>query len=123
MILIDQHKMSPDDKASKYLPGMDRPDKKDITLAELMLHYAGFMPDNPIEDFRTAPSTRWKRSTPANCDFKPGTDYEYSDNNFIVMGAVVQKVAGQPLDVFASENMFRSAEDESHDLQPACRWG
>ena len=36
----------------------------------------------------------------------PGTHFEYSDINFIVLGALVEKLSGQTLSVYASEHIF-----------------
>jgi uncharacterized protein YbbC (DUF1343 family)/CubicO group peptidase (beta-lactamase class C family) len=37
----------------------------------------------------------------------PGTHFEYSDVNYIVLGALIEKLSGQPLDIYASEHIFK----------------
>jgi CubicO group peptidase (beta-lactamase class C family) len=122
MILIDRGKMSPEDRASQYLPGMDRPDKKDITVADLLLHHAGFMPDNPIKDFNDGTEHAMEKIYEGKLRYKPGTDYEYSDNSFIVLGEVVKHVAGQPLDVFAHNNVFGPLKMTQKTYNPPAEW-
>lgn len=39
-------------------------------------------------------------------NFEPGTKYTYSCLNFILLHRIVEVVSGQPLDVFARENVF-----------------
>jgi uncharacterized protein YbbC (DUF1343 family) len=36
----------------------------------------------------------------------PGTHFEYSDINYIVLGALVEKLSGEPLDVYAQKHIF-----------------
>ena len=46
----------------------------------------------------------------------PGTKFVYSDVNFITLGAMVEKVSGEALDVYAEKHIFRAAGDDAHAL-------
>jgi CubicO group peptidase (beta-lactamase class C family) len=39
-------------------------------------------------------------------DFEPGTDWQYSNTGYVLAGAVVEKVSGQPLFEFLSRHVF-----------------
>ena len=49
----------------------------------------------------------------------PGTRFVYSDINFFLLGEIVRRVSGQPLDEFAQERDLRAARHEGHDVQSA----
>ena len=51
MILADQGKLNVTDPVSKYIPGMNKPDKKEITIEMCLLHRAGFVGDNSLKDY------------------------------------------------------------------------
>jgi CubicO group peptidase (beta-lactamase class C family) len=106
MVLIDRDKLSVHDKASKYLPGLDTPQKKDITIEELLLHQAGFPGDNPVQDYVGTRQNMFDNVFKYKLSYRPGTDYIYSDMNFITLGAVVEAVTGERLDKFAQDNVF-----------------
>ena len=36
----------------------------------------------------------------------PGVKFVYSDINFITLGAIVEKLSGEPLDVYAAKHIF-----------------
>src|ERR1700678_1638669 len=48
LLLADQHKLSVDDPVSKYLPGFDSGEKKQITLRHLLTHTAGLYEWYPL---------------------------------------------------------------------------
>ena len=48
----------------------------------------------------------------------PGTKFVYSDINFITLGALVEKLSGQPLDVYAQEHIFRPLGMKDTDYKP-----
>lgn len=48
----------------------------------------------------------------------PGTKYEYSCLGFILLGKIIEVVSGQPLDVFARENVFAPLGLEDTGYRP-----
>ena len=53
----------------------------------------------------------------------PGTHFEYSDINFITLGALVEKLSGQPLDVYAQQHIFTPlgmTHTQFHPFAKAC---
>jgi CubicO group peptidase (beta-lactamase class C family) len=107
MILADLGRLAVTDPVSKYLPGMNTADKKDITIEQCLLHRAGFVADNDIKDYKSGPDAALAKIYSGKLKYKPGTDYEYSDVGFIVLGEVVKAASRQPLDAFAKQNIFQ----------------
>jgi uncharacterized protein YbbC (DUF1343 family)/CubicO group peptidase (beta-lactamase class C family) len=56
-------------------------------------------------------------------DSAPGTKFVYSDINFITLGAIVEKLSGEPLDVYAQQHIFTPLEMKGtsyHPFKKAC---
>ncbi|MCG8648974.1 MAG: beta-lactamase family protein, partial [Pirellulales bacterium] len=81
--------------------------KEKITVSDLLLHVGGLIPDNALKDYDDGPQRAWERI----CDLEPtaprGEKFTYTDVGFIVLGELVHRVSGQPLDQFAVDNIFR----------------
>ncbi|HEY4100652.1 MAG TPA: serine hydrolase domain-containing protein [Gemmatimonadales bacterium] len=100
MLLQQEGKLSIDDPVSKWLPELTR--SNEVTLRNLMSHTSGYE-DYAPQDY-TIPD--WTRATSAEkivhewatkpLDFEPGTEYQYSNTNYNIVGLIVQKVAGEP---------------------------
>ena len=53
------------------------------------------------------PRAAWKRIAALGLGVRPGERFVYSDVGFLILGRLVEKVSGRPLDQFARE---RSSE-------------
>jgi uncharacterized protein YbbC (DUF1343 family)/CubicO group peptidase (beta-lactamase class C family) len=94
--LMRAGKVALDAPVRTYLP--EFPDDA-VTVRHLLTHTSGLRPgvtgDDPL---RAALAQR-----PLN---RPGIVFRYSDVNFILLGEIVRRVSGEPLDVFARRNVF-----------------
>ncbi len=111
MQLYEQHKLAFDDPIAKYLPAFAANGKEKVTIRELLTHYSGLPPDIDLKDpwGLAAPDKAEgiRRAMDSPLETTPGTHFTYSDINFITLGALVEKISGQPLDVYAQENIFK----------------
>ncbi len=110
LILVEQRKLSLDDKVSKYLPNLTR--APEITIRQLLSHTAGYEDYYPL-DYVTPEMAQPK--TPQQIldgwakkplNFDPGTRWQYSNTGFIAAGLIVEKVAGMPLYQFLKTRIF-----------------
>jgi SSS family transporter len=110
MQLYELHKLDFDDPVAKYLPAFAANGKEGVTIRELLTHYSGLPPDIDLKDpwGLAAPDKAEgiRRAMASPLVATPGTHFEYSDINFITLGALVEKLSGQPLDVYAQEHIF-----------------
>jgi SSS family transporter len=110
MQLYELHKLSFDDPVAKYLSAFAANGKENVTIRELLTHYSGLPPDIDLKDpwGLAAPDKAEgiRRAMASPLVTTPGTHFEYSDINFITLGALVEKLSGQPLDVYAQEHIF-----------------
>lgn len=106
MVLYDQGRIKLDDPISKYIPEFSGGDKDSVTIRELLEHRSGLPADRDL--WREAHSPDEARqlvySTSLVC--KPGSCYIYSDLGAMMLGFLVEKVSGQPLDVFLKQWVF-----------------
>jgi CubicO group peptidase (beta-lactamase class C family) len=121
MLLADEGRIALDDPVAKWLPHFGERDKERVTLRHLLTHSSGLHPwrgfHETLLERERKKGERWI-GTPAARDFvlesicrsapvhEPGNAAVYGDLDFIVLGAVVEAVAGQPLDAFCRERIF-----------------
>ena len=108
-------KLDIDDPVEKYLPGVV-PNGAAIKLRELMNHTSGLFDYTDDSAFVNDPITSFSRAwTPAQLlalafahppTFPPGTNWSYSNTNYIVLGLVVEAVTREPLDQVLQERIF-----------------
>jgi SSS family transporter len=110
MQLYESHQLNFDDPVAKYLPAFAANGKENVTTRELLTHYSGLPPDIDLKDpwGLAAPDKAegLRRAFASGLVAPPGTHFEYSDINFITLGALVEKISGQALDVYAHEHIF-----------------
>ncbi len=107
MKLYQEGKLNLDDHVSKYFPEYSKGEKAKITLKNLLTHTSGLPPDNLLTKKNTkSPQAFMQDVLNTPLMNPPNTKYVYSDLNFIIMGAIVQKVTGMPLDKYAESNIF-----------------
>jgi CubicO group peptidase (beta-lactamase class C family) len=99
--LAESGKLALDRPVSQYVAGI--PHGAAITLRELLSNTSGLpnVLDEAISDgsaFKmTTPATIIARAGKRSLDFAPGTKFEYSNTNFVVLGLVVEAVSQMPL--------------------------
>lgn len=110
LLLQENGKLSLDDTVSKYLPGLTRGDE--VTIRQILSHTSGYQDYWP-EDYVMTPMLHpetaqqildtWAKKP---LDFEPGTQWQYSNTNFVIAGAIVEKVSGQKLMDFLGQHIF-----------------
>src|SRR5438128_193126 len=106
MVLAEQGKLKVSDPLAQYLPAFRRKESEKITLEQLLTHTSGFIADNPLSDYADGVEKAWERLFALKPVTEPGSKFTYSDMNYILLGAVVEKVSGLPLDAFAHKHIF-----------------
>jgi len=106
MQLVEQGKLALDAPVARYWPAFGENGKEAITVRELLTHYSGLAPDLnpriPWRGYRGALRAIIAEKPVA----APGSRYLYSDINFEALGAIVQRVSGESLDVYCAKHIF-----------------
>ena len=122
MQLVEQGKVRLNDPVAKYLPEFAQNGKDDITVRQLLTHYSGLAPDidlTPAFDGKESAFRLAFAETPAQA---PGSGFTYSDTNFIVLGALVEKVSGEMLDVYTERHIFAPLKMTHTRFLPPAAW-
>ncbi|RUL88613.1 exo-beta-N-acetylmuramidase NamZ domain-containing protein [Tautonia sociabilis] len=106
MILWERGLIDLDEPITTYLPEFASNGKEAITVEMLLRHRAGLIPDNPIGDYEHGVEEAWRRLADIDLVGPPGDRFRYSDVGFLILGRLVERVSGQPLDEFAREHVF-----------------
>jgi len=110
LLLQEQKKLSLDDPVSKYFPSLTR--ANEVTIRELLSHTSGYpdyYPQDYVPRFMVAATTaqeimdRWAKGP---LDFDPGTRWQYSNTNYVIAGAIVEKITGKPLFDLLKQKIF-----------------
>jgi CubicO group peptidase (beta-lactamase class C family) len=107
MLLVDRGRVELDASVARYIPEFNGRGTGAITVRELLTHTSGLRPTLPL--FRAAPDSATAlrmvfATTPVT---PPGGRVVYSDLNAILLGEIVRRVSGDPLDVVAEREIFR----------------
>ncbi|MBI4658447.1 MAG: DUF1343 domain-containing protein [Verrucomicrobia bacterium] len=107
MLLIERGELSLDAPVTKYIPEFGAHAKDLITVRHLLTHTSGLRPGLSA----TPPWSGYDTAIKLACAEKPlnapGGVFRYSDINFIVLGEIVRRVSGIPLDEFAAKEIYR----------------
>ncbi|HTI36757.1 MAG TPA: exo-beta-N-acetylmuramidase NamZ domain-containing protein [Vicinamibacterales bacterium] len=106
MILVEDGRIRLNDRVASFIPGFERYGKENITIRELMTHTSGLRPDLDLGDPWTGADTAIQLAIEEVPTSAPGQRFVYSDINYILLGDIVRRVSGEPLDQFAHERIF-----------------
>jgi CubicO group peptidase (beta-lactamase class C family) len=111
--LVEQGKVRPADSVRRFVPEL--PAYADaITILDLLHHTSGLRDVQPLlevsgrvnEPLDAAANLKILAAQSA-LNFAPGTDYEYSNSDYQLLGLIVERVSGTSLAAFAEERIFR----------------
>ncbi|MHB8301556.1 MAG: exo-beta-N-acetylmuramidase NamZ domain-containing protein [Acidobacteriaceae bacterium] len=122
MELYQQGRFRLNDPVAKYLPEFGVNGKRDITIRQLMTHYSGLPPDVDLTQPWSGKQKGFDLAFSVTPDRPPGTAFRYSDINFIVMGALVEKLSGMTLDAYTAKNVFAPLGMEHTRFLPPNAW-
>jgi CubicO group peptidase (beta-lactamase class C family) len=120
MLLVERGQVDLDAPVARYVPEFQTPA---ITVRQLLTHTSGLRADIPTPELRALPdSAALMRRVMAEAPrAPPGTRVTYSDLNAILLGEVIRRVTGEPLDVFAAKEVFAPLGLRSPLFRPPAR--
>lgn len=106
MQLEEQGRIRMNDPVVKYIPEFGQNGKGDIAVRDLLTHYSGFAPDIDLTPDFNSREAAYSLAFAATPVAPPETQYIYSDTNFIVLAALVERITGMTLDAYCAQNIF-----------------
>lgn len=126
LLLVQQGKLSLDDRVEKWFP--DLGDASKVTVRQLLNHTSGirdFWPQDFVPPEMLRPTSEaaiiaeWARRP---LDFEAGTQWQYSNTGYVVAAAIVERLSGEKLMDFLQQHIFEPlkmehvTEDDTHPL-------
>jgi len=117
LLLAEEGKLSLDDKVARWFPKLTR--ANEVTIRQLLSMTSGyqdFWPQDYVFTAMQGPTTadaimqRWASQA---LDFDPGTTWQYSNTNYTIAGAIVERVAGEPFMEFLKRRIFNRLDMKS----------
>lgn len=113
LLLAERGRLSIDDPLSRFFPGFPR--GREVTVRNLLNHTSGIHNYTAQKDFLTLTSRRELMTVQyvdliahleTVYDFVPGTSFSYSNSGYMLLGAIVEQVSGQPYANFLQSNVL-----------------
>ncbi len=105
--LIENNQIALNEKLPRMLNQTVPEDKRNITLFQLLTHTAGFKAVVELELYLRPGTDPTEFLLNLPLAYEPGTNMIYSDLGFILLGKILEKRTGRPLDVLAREMVFQ----------------
>lgn len=122
MQLFEQGKFRLNDPVAKYLPEFAQNEKDDVTIRQLLIHYSGLREDLDLTQPWQGRDAGFRLAFAEKLVRPPGAQFVYSDINFIVLGALVEKLSGMPLDEYCARNIFAPQGMKQTRFTPPAGW-
>lgn len=113
--LMQEGKLKLDDKLGKYLQGFPKVAAESITIDMLLHHQSGYGDyhspdyfDSPKEEKRISSLVERIKKMPLH--FEPGTEQEYSNAGYILLGAIIEKITGKSYHENVKERIVKPLE-------------
>jgi uncharacterized protein YbbC (DUF1343 family)/CubicO group peptidase (beta-lactamase class C family) len=106
MKLVEDGRVRLVDRVADYIPGFERYNKANITVRHLMTHTSGLRPDLDMGDPWVGYDKAIELAIEEVPTAPPGERFVYSDINYFLLGDIVKRVSGLPLDQFAKKHVF-----------------
>ena len=119
LLLAEQGKLRLTDPVAKHLPAFAAKGKDKITVEQVLLHTSGLIADNALSDYQDGREKAIQNICDLGPASEPGARFAYSDLNYIVLGELVQRLSGTPLDEFAAKDLFTPLGLTTMGFKPA----
>ncbi|KLI06931.1 beta-lactamase [Mycolicibacterium conceptionense] len=113
MQLYERGQVNVDDPVQTYLPDFNPandPRRAQVTVRMLLTHTSGIAGDLSLDGpwglDKADKAEGIHRALGAWVVYEPGRLFHYSDINFILVGTIIERITGQPLDRYVQDNVF-----------------
>jgi CubicO group peptidase (beta-lactamase class C family) len=121
MMLMEEGKLSLDAPLIRYMPECAGGGRDALTIRHLLTHTSGLpsgLPRNPPWRGTDSALALACRQTTTHA---PGTMFRYSDINFVLLGELVHRLSGMPLDEFAARRIYAPLRMRDTGFRPLTR--
>ena len=122
MQLVQKGQVRLNEPVAKYLPEFAENGKEEVTVRELLTHYSGLPEDLDLVQPWQGRETALRMAFAEKPIYPPGSRFLYSDINFIVLGALVERVSGISLDEYCQKNIYAPLNMAHTRFLPPASW-
>ena len=105
MVQLGQIRLN--DPVAHYLPEFGRNGKEEITIRQLLTHFSGLRDDIDLNPPWQGKQRAFELSFDEKPVAPPGSQFRYSDTNYIILGALVERLSGMSLKEYSEAHIFR----------------
>ncbi|HEX4122180.1 MAG TPA: exo-beta-N-acetylmuramidase NamZ domain-containing protein [Verrucomicrobiae bacterium] len=106
MMLVERGQVKLDETAHTYIPEFTGGGKEKITIRQLLTHTSGLTEDVSSHTKWHGTETAIQMASATKLRAPPGTEFRYSDINFFLLGEIVHRVSGMPLNEFCAKEIY-----------------
>jgi CubicO group peptidase (beta-lactamase class C family) len=121
MLLVDRGKIDVDAPVSRYLPDFRGLHLDSITVRHLLQHSSGLVQWQPLYYHASNSGQTYAVIRDMPLKWGVGDARHYSDLGFMLLGYIVERVSGVPLDAFLEQNLYRPLGLRSTTFNPRAR--
>jgi CubicO group peptidase (beta-lactamase class C family) len=129
LMLEEEGRLALTDDVTKHLPGYPASGRK-VTIEHLLTHTSGIPNYTALPDARAVRlrdmtvQQMIDRFKDLPLEFEPGSRFAYSNSGYFLLGAIIEKVSGQPFATFLERRIFlplgmQDTAYEGHERRPA----
>ena len=107
MKLSYEGKLDVNDKVIKHIPEFGKNGKENVKIKDLLTHTSGLTPWKPTFYYASTPEEELKFICDLPLEYETGTDRKYSDFSFMTLGFIVEAVAGEKLDEYVENEIYK----------------
>src|SRR5262245_12536844 len=122
MQLIERGRIRLADPVTQFIPEFAKHGKERITVRHLLTHTSGLRPDLPLEAQLNGTDEAIRRASDETPAAPPDEKFIYSDINFFVLGEIVHRASGEPLDQYVKEHVFGPLRMSETTFLPPASW-
>lgn len=116
--LVDRGQIAIDDPIVRFIPEFTGDWKNEVTVRHLLTHTSGLRPGISLSPAWTGYEKGVELAAGEKLVQRPGHIFRYSDINFILLGEIVRRVSGMPLDQFARREIFAPLKMKDTGFRP-----
>ena len=106
MILVDEGKLDLDARVHAFFPTFSGPAKERVTVRQLLSHSGGLEWWAPLYKEVAGKAAYLERIVAMDLAYEPGTKSLYSDLGIILLGDILERLGGAPLERMARERVL-----------------
>jgi uncharacterized protein YbbC (DUF1343 family)/CubicO group peptidase (beta-lactamase class C family) len=122
MQLEENGKIRLNDPVSKYIPEFGQNGKSDIRIRDLLTHYSGLPRGLDLSQPWNGSEVGYSMAFATSPIAPPESEFVYSDVDFIVLGALIERVSGMPFEAYATQNIFAPLGMSHTRYMPPTDW-